>query len=322
MQRFKFSHHLITLSLSVAFITAIACTICEKNNYLTVKAQQVRPQKYIIKPLNLGISSEIHARSTRSLQVRITDENDRPVPDTPVLFLLGSGGMGSNSVGSFTGQTSLRAITNSQGVAQVNCTAGDIAGSATKLNIQVEGANAVWEGTLQTISALAGVLAPQTTAPLFSSLVAGQMPKLSVARQAYTTTEGKRFSLESMRGKVFVMQFLGTWCGISKRQVQSIKNILDGSKAEELQVIGMSVKDPRSTPQAFQQFITDQKVNYSVVKDVADKHFVEFVNSKDVSVPQTLIYGRDGRLIAHFLGFNQQVGAEIERRIKDELGKK
>ena len=151
---------------------------------------------------------------------------------------------------------------------------------------------------------------------------AGQLPKLSVARQSFTSTDGQRFSLESKRGNVVVLQFLGTWCGISKRQVQTINKLREDKQLEDLQVVGMSVKDPRSNSKAVKQFITDQKVNYSIVSEVEDKYFVDFVDSTNVSVPQTLIYGRDGRLAAHYLGFNQKVGIEIEQKVKDELAKK
>lgn len=151
---------------------------------------------------------------------------------------------------------------------------------------------------------------------------AGQLPKTSVARQTFTSTDGQRFSLESKRGKVVVLQFLGTWCGISKRQVQSINKLQENKQLEDLQVVGMSVKDPRSNSQAVKQFISDQKVSYPIVSGVEDKYFVDFVDSTNVSVPQTLIYGRDGRLVAHYLGFNQQVGTEIEQKVKDELAKK
>jgi peroxiredoxin len=275
--------------------------------------------------------------------VRVTDENDRPAPDTPVLFLLSGGGagsggaggggtgggVGSGNVGSFAGQPSLRAMTNSQGIAQVDYTAGEVVGSQAQLKVQVEGSDASWEGTLLIISAFANGSTPQNgnananakTVPRYGGLVVGQMPKPSIARQIFTTTEGKKFSLDSLRGRVVVMHFFGAWCDSSKRQVQSIRNLLASYQSEELQVIGMSVKDSRSTPQVFLQFITDQKVDYWVVQDVADKHFVEFVNSKDVSVPQTLIYGRDGRLVAYFFGFNQQVGAEMEQKIKGEFVK-
>lgn len=175
-----------------------------------------------------------------------------------------------------------------------------------------------------------GVLASAVLLTIFSIKVmhgraevkAGQLPKTSVARQTFTATNGHRFSLEGSRGKVVVLQFLGTWCGVSKRQVQSVNKFLETRQADDLQVMGMSVKDPRSNSQAVRQFISDQKINYPVVSEVDDKYFVNFVDSTNVSVPQTLIYGRDGRLVAHYLGFNQHVGTEIEHKVKDELAKK
>lgn len=148
------------------------------------------------------------------------------------------------------------------------------------------------------------------------------MPKPSVARQIFATTDGKKFSLEATRGKIVVLQFFGTWCGYSKRQIATNNKLSASQNSEELQVIGMAVKDSRSNSQALKQFITDQKIAYPVVGEVEDKHFVDFVNSSDVSVPQTLIYGRDGRLIAHYLGYNQQVGTEIEQKIAVELARK
>jgi hypothetical protein len=132
--------------------------------------QQTAPRKYIIRPLNLGTNTEIRARSTRSLQVRVTDENDRPVPDAPILFLLGGSGSGGSvggGAGSLAGQTSLRALTNSQGVAQVNFTASDAVGSSTRIQARVEGSEAVWEGTIHIIRAAAGFWAPQNAVPIF-----------------------------------------------------------------------------------------------------------------------------------------------------------
>jgi hypothetical protein len=130
--------------------------------------QQTAPRKYLIKPLNLGTNTEIRARSTRNLQVQVTDENDRPVPDAPVLFLLGGGGSGSGNIGTFAGQSSLRVTTNSQGIANVNFTAGDSVGSSTRLEVRVEGSDAVWQGTLTVIRAAAGFWSPQNAVPIFS----------------------------------------------------------------------------------------------------------------------------------------------------------
>lgn len=150
----------------------------------------------------------------------------------------------------------------------------------------------------------------------------GQMPKPTIARQIFSTLDGKKFSLESSRGKVTVVQFFGTWCGHSRRQASTINKLISDGPSNQLQVVGMSVKDVRSNSQAVKQFIANQNVSYPVVGEVDDKYFVDFIDSRDVSVPQTLIYGRDGRLLAHYRGYNQQVGQEIEQKVKAELANK
>lgn len=157
---------------------------------------------------------------------------------------------------------------------------------------------------------------------VWANVKEGQMPKPTIARQTFATTEGIKFSLDTARGKVVVVQFFGTWCGISKRQVPANNKLLEKRSSDDFQLVGMAVKDPRSTSQSVKQFISEQKVGYSVVGDVDDKYFVDFVDSRDVSVPQTLIYGKDGRLVAHYLGYNQQIGTEIEQKVKNELANK
>jgi hypothetical protein len=54
---------------------------------------------------------------------------------------------------------------------------------------------------------------------------------------------------------------------------------------------------------------------------ISDPDFTRFVESKDVSVPQTLVYARDGRLIAHFSGHDDATASELAATVKRELEK-
>ncbi len=152
-----------------------------------------------------------------------------------------------------------------------------------------------------------------------ASVKAGQLPKEKIARKSFTANDGQRFSLESMKGNVVVVNFFGAWCGYSKREAQWLSKLVGEQKNDQLKVIGMSVKDPRTNSQNLKLFVEGQNVNYPVVNDVEDQYFMDFVESNDVSVPQTLIYSRDGRLLAHFNGYNQQVGDAITVKVKEAL---
>ena len=110
--------------------------------------QQAAPRKYVIKPMNLGTTTEIRARSTRTFQVQVTDDNDHPIPDVPLILLLAGMASGKGAAATLTGQTSLRAVTNSYGIANVNFTAPDLVGSTLRLQVQVEGTDVMWNGSL------------------------------------------------------------------------------------------------------------------------------------------------------------------------------
>ena len=204
MRKSKFT--MVWLLLAALLTPIIATRPTVEAAEVTTQQPQTAPRKYIIKPLNLGTNTEIRARSTRNLQVQVTDENDRPMPDVPLLLLLSGIGSGSSVAGTFAGQTagsvagtvagqaasssagvlagqtggsaaqtlagqtSFRAVTNPYGIANVNFTATDSVGSAMRLQIRVEGADAVWEGTLNIARAEAIFEPPNNAAPIVSAI--------------------------------------------------------------------------------------------------------------------------------------------------------
>jgi hypothetical protein len=113
-------------------------------------AVQAQQRQYIIRPVGLGATISVRARSTRQIQVQVTDENDKPVPDVPVIFLL-SGRVGVLGSGPTAG-TSITVTTNSQGLATTSFTAGPSSGSAT-ISARVPGTNAVWTAMITTVVA-------------------------------------------------------------------------------------------------------------------------------------------------------------------------
>ncbi len=175
----------------------------------------------------------------------------------------------------------------------------------------------VWLATAVFLTLLA-VISVKTVQGRVSAKV-GQMPKEKIVRKIFSPTDGSKFSLESMKGNVVVVNFFGAWCGYSKREAQWLSKLVGEQNNSQLKVIGMSVKDLRTNSQNLKLFVEGQNVNYPVVNDVEDQYFMDFVESNDVSVPQTLIYSRDGRLLAHFNGYNQQVGDAITVKVKEAL---
>jgi thiol-disulfide isomerase/thioredoxin len=148
----------------------------------------------------------------------------------------------------------------------------------------------------------------------------GKLPKDSIANHPLRTFDGRQFSLADLRGQVVVLDFFAVWCGHSKRHIPTLTKFGDDERRRGLQIIGLAVQDSESTSERISQFIKDFKIAYPIGV-IKDHIFSEYVESRDVSVPQTLVYGRDGRLVAHFNGHDPKIDADLTATIRRELDK-
>lgn len=159
---------------------------------------------------------------------------------------------------------------------------------------------------------------------LFSSADAnpkiGKLPKDSVANHQLRMLNGQQFSLAGLRGKVVVLDFFAVWCGHSREHVPTMVKIKEAERDGQLQIIGLAVKDRESPEDRVKKFIQDMKISYPVGM-IADPTFTDYIESKDIGVPQTLIYARDGRLAAHYSGHDDRIAAAINAAITRELVK-
>ena len=92
------------------------------------------------RPVSAGAQLSVRARSTRQVQVQVTDKNDKPLPDLPVLFSLGDPCLGSLGLGVAAGAT-FRQKTDKRGIATVPLITG-AARCAASILVKVEGTNA------------------------------------------------------------------------------------------------------------------------------------------------------------------------------------
>lgn len=148
----------------------------------------------------------------------------------------------------------------------------------------------------------------------------GKAPKDSVANHQLQTLDGRHFTLAGLRGQVVVLDFFAVWCAHSKMHIPTLTRFGEEDRERGLQIIGFAVQDSESTPERIAQFIKELKITYPV-GTIQDAVFSSYVQSRDVSVPQTLVYGRDGHLVAHFAGHDSQIDADLTATIRRELAK-
>jgi peroxiredoxin len=148
----------------------------------------------------------------------------------------------------------------------------------------------------------------------------GKAPKESTAQIKLNTVNGPQFSLAGLRGKVVVLDFFGMRCAHSRDHIkETMTQFSDDQMKQGLQIIG--IESESSTADQVRQFIQDQKINYPVAQ-VDESTFVQFVNSRDLSAPQTLVFGRDGKLVLHTNGHSPQNEAAIRAAVQKALDKK
>jgi hypothetical protein len=86
---------------------------------VAAEQQPAAQRRYILRPVaGQGATLSVAARSTRQIQIQVTDENDRPIPDLPILFSLGSPCLGSLGLGAGAGVLS-KEKTDNRGIAAV-----------------------------------------------------------------------------------------------------------------------------------------------------------------------------------------------------------
>jgi len=133
------------------------------------------------------------------------------------------------------------------------------------------------------------------------------------------TIDGRTIKLSDYRGKVLVMDFWATWCPPCQQETPQLARIARDNQARGLEVIGLHIDDRgRSSRSAIQKFIDNYGIPYTV-GFATDDMFTSYLGTEDDTIPQTLVFGRDGRLIRHFIGYNAAHGKELDEVINQAL---
>ncbi|HEX4948140.1 MAG TPA: TlpA disulfide reductase family protein [Blastocatellia bacterium] len=135
-----------------------------------------------------------------------------------------------------------------------------------------------------------------------------------------TTVDGQQFTLAGLRGKVVVLDFFAMQCAHSRDHIRETMTQFSSEQINQgLQIIG--IESESSTADQVRQYIADQKINYPVAQ-IDEPTFAQFVKSRDLSAPQTLVFGRDGKLVLHTNGHSTENEARIRAAVQKALDKK
>lgn len=113
----------------------------------------------------------------------------------------------------------------------------------------------------------------------------------------------KKFTLDSMRGKVVVLNYWASWCAPCRTETPGLQRTYAATKAAGVAFVGVDVKDEKSPATSF---IKQHAVTYPIVFDAIAKTALQLGKIPTFALPSTVVIDRAGRVAAVYSGAVQQ----------------
>jgi thiol-disulfide isomerase/thioredoxin len=141
------------------------------------------------------------------------------------------------------------------------------------------------------------------------------MPEDALNAELESILDGKAFKLTNLKDKVLVLDLWATWCGPCRASTPELVRLQKEFGPRGLEVIGLDIDPGSDTPEDVKEFADEFKINYKLA-------FIEKPVAKSLmrgnNIPQSLVIGRDGRVIEHMVGYSP---VNTPKRLRDAIEK-
>jgi thiol-disulfide isomerase/thioredoxin len=132
----------------------------------------------------------------------------------------------------------------------------------------------------------------------------------------WTYLDGRRGGVEMMRGQAVVLDFYATYCPPCREEIPHLVGLQRRFGAQGLQVVGLNVGGPEDQA-LVPDYVRELGIQYQLGNP--DDSLVETLFAGNSAIPQTFVFDRQGRLVKRFVGFDQEIAAQIEQAVQTAL---
>lgn len=125
--------------------------------------------------------------------------------------------------------------------------------------------------------------------------------------------DGNPVKLSELKGKVVLLDFWATWCGPCVAALPSIDELHKAHAAAGLKVFAVNVQEAK--PKVV-KFKTDKKLSLPMLLDAQGEAARAFLVS---AIPQTVLIGKDGKVLKVLIGFSSDEKAALQKAIEKAL---
>lgn len=131
-----------------------------------------------------------------------------------------------------------------------------------------------------------------------------------------TLTDGTRLTLSSLRGKVVMLQFTASWCGVCRKEMPFIeRDIWQRHKSDSgFYLLGIDRDEPLEKVLAFAK---STKVTYPLALDPGADVFAKYA-LREAGITRNVLIDRDGRIVMLTRLYNPEEFSALVSKI-DEL---
>lgn len=132
-------------------------------------------------------------------------------------------------------------------------------------------------------------------------------------------TDGRMFTLSQNRGKVVMLQFTASWCGVCRKEMPFIERDiwLPNKDNKDFVLVGIDREEPLEDVKKFAESVG---VTYPLALDSAADVFASYAERKS-GITRNILIDRNGRIVKLTRLFNEQEFGELVQAI-DSLLKK